>query len=153
MAATGADGCDDPVLSARLAAPARVLLVVAVALIDADGRVLLARRPPGKAMAGLWEFPGGKVAEGETPEAALVRELHEELGLDLSHACLAPLTFASHRYEDFHLLMPLYAARNWKGTPQPREGQELAWVRPNRLSEYPMPPADVPLVAMLRDLL
>jgi 8-oxo-dGTP diphosphatase len=138
---------------ALLAAPARVLLVVAGALIDADGRVLLARRPPGKAMAGLWEFPGGKVAPDETPEAALVRELKEELGLDLAHACLAPLTFASHRYPDFHLLMPLFAARNWKGTPVPREGQELAWVRPLKMSDYPMPPADVPLVAMLRDLL
>jgi 8-oxo-dGTP diphosphatase len=153
MAATEADGCDDPRLSALLAAPARVLLVVAGALIDADGRVLLARRPPGKAMAGLWEFPGGKVAPDETPEAALVRELKEELGLDLAHACLAPLTFASHRYPDFHLLMPLFAARNWKGTPVPREGQELAWVRPLKMSDYPMPPADVPLVAMLRDLL
>jgi len=153
MAATGAEGCDDPALSARLAAPARVVLVVAAALIDADGRVLLARRPPGKAMAGLWEFPGGKVAPDETPEAALVRELREELGLDLSHACLAPLTFASHRYDDFHLLMPLYAARNWKGMAQPREGQELAWVRVERLKDYPMPAADVPLVAALRDLL
>jgi 8-oxo-dGTP diphosphatase len=153
MAATEADGCDDPRLSALLAAPARVLLVVAGALIDADGRVLLARRPPGKAMPGLWEFPGGKVAPDETPEAALVRELKEELGLDLAHACLAPLTFASHRYPDFHLLMPLFAARNWKGTPVPREGQELAWVRPLKMSDYPMPPADVPLVAMLRDLL
>ncbi|MCA3263023.1 MAG: (deoxy)nucleoside triphosphate pyrophosphohydrolase [Telmatospirillum sp.] len=153
MAATEAEGCDDPRLSALLAAPARVLLVVAAALIDADGRVLLARRPPGKAMAGLWEFPGGKVAPNETPEAALIRELKEELGLDLAHACLAPLTFASHRYPDFHLLMPLFAARNWKGTPVPREGQELAWVRPLKMSDYPMPPADVPLVAMLRDLL
>jgi 8-oxo-dGTP diphosphatase len=153
MAATEAEGCDDPKLSASLAAPARVLLVVAAALIDADGRVLLARRPPGKSMAGLWEFPGGKVGDGETPEAALVRELKEELGLDLAHACLAPLTFASHRYPEFHLLMPLYAARNWKGTPSPREGQELAWVRPLKMSDYPMPPADLPLVAMLRDLL
>lgn len=153
MAATEAEGCDDPRLSALLAAPARVLLVVAAALIDADGRVLLARRPPGKAMAGLWEFPGGKVGPDETPEAALIRELKEELGLDLAHACLAPLTFASHRYPEFHLLMPLFAARNWKGTPVPREGQELAWVRPLKMSDYPMPPADVPLVAMLRDLL
>jgi 8-oxo-dGTP diphosphatase len=153
MAATEAEGCDDPRLSALLAAPARVLLVVAAALIDADGRVLLARRPPGKAMAGLWEFPGGKVGPDETPEAALVRELKEELGLDLAHACLAPLTFASHRYSDFHLLMPLFAARNWKGTPVPREGQELAWVRPLKMSDYAMPPADMPLVAMLRDLI
>ena len=153
MAATEAEGCDDPRLSALLAAPARVLLVVAAALIDADGRVLLARRPPGKAMAGLWEFPGGKVGPDETPEAALIRELKEELGLDLAHACLAPLTFASHRYSDFHLLMPLFAARNWKGTPVPREGQELAWVRPLKMSDYAMPPADIPLVAMLRDLI
>ena len=129
------------------------VLVVAVALIDADGRVLIAQRPEGKKLAGLWEFPGGKVGPDETPEAALVRELREELGLDLSHACLAPLTFASHRYDDFHLLMPLYAARNWKGMAQPREGQELAWVRVERLKDYPMPAADVPLVAALRDLL
>ncbi|MCA3265734.1 MAG: (deoxy)nucleoside triphosphate pyrophosphohydrolase [Azospirillum sp.] len=147
------EGCDDPALSAKLAAPARVVTVVAAALIDADGRVLLARRPPGKAMAGLWEFPGGKLHPDETPEAALTRELAEELGIDLRPACLAPLTFASHRYPDFHLLMPLYAARNWKGTPAPREGQELAWVRVEKLADYPMPPADVPLVAMLRDLL
>ncbi|MCA3248274.1 MAG: (deoxy)nucleoside triphosphate pyrophosphohydrolase [Azospirillum sp.] len=147
------EGCDDPALSAKLATPARVVTVVAAALIDADGRVLLARRPPGKAMAGLWEFPGGKLHPDETPEAALTRELAEELGIDLRPACLAPLTFASHRYPDFHLLMPLYAARNWKGTPAPREGQELAWVRVEKLADYPMPPADVPLVAMLRDLL
>ena len=147
------EGCDDPALSAKLAAPARVVTVVAAALIDADGRVLLARRPPGKAMAGLWEFPGGKLHPEETPEAALTRELSEELGIDLRPACLAPLTFASHRYPDFHLLMPLYAARNCKGTPAPREGQELAWVRVEKLADYPMPPADVPLVAMLRDLL
>lgn len=147
------EGCDDPALSAKLAAPARVVTVVAAALIDADGRVLLARRPPGKAMAGLWEFPGGKLHPDETPEAALTRELAEELGIDLRPACLAPLTFASHRYPDFHLLMPLYAARNWKGTPAPREGQELAWVHVEKLADYPMPPADVPLVAMLRDLL
>lgn len=153
MPTTEAEGCDDPALSAKLAAPARVVTVVAAALIDADGRVLLARRPPGKAMAGLWEFPGGKLNANETPEAALTRELAEELGIDLRPACLAPLTFASHRYPDFHLLMPLYAARNWKGTPAPREGQELAWVRVEKLAEYPMPPADVPLVAMLRDLL
>ncbi len=129
------------------------LLVAAVALIDADGRVLIAERPAGKPMAGLWEFPGGKVHAGETPEQALVRELAEELGIDTAERCLAPLTFASHRYEAFHLLMPLFACRNWRGTPTPQEGQRLAWVWPNRLRDYPMPPADEPLVAMLRDLL
>jgi 8-oxo-dGTP diphosphatase len=138
----------DPVLP-----PLPTILVAAVALVDADGRVLIARRPPGKSMAGLWEFPGGKVHEGETPEAALVRELKEELGIDTAGSCLAPFTFASHRYERFHLLMPLYLCRRWQGTPTPREGQELAWVRPMRLADYPMPPADVPLVAMLRDFL
>ena len=131
----------------------RVVLVAAVALIDADGRVLLARRPPGKSMAGLWEFPGGKVEPGETPEAALIRELHEELGIDTQAACLAPLTFASHGYESFHLLMPLFACRRWKGIVTPREGQDLAWVRPGELSRYPMPPADVPLIPILRDWL
>lgn len=141
------------------AAPARVgkaqpvVLVVAVALVDTDGRVLIARRPEGKPMAGLWEFPGGKVHDGETPEAALIRELREELGIDTRESCLAPLTFASHAYEDFHLLMPLYACRVWKGQPQARENQELKWVRPARLGDFPMPPADRPLVAMLRDLL
>ena len=130
-----------------------LVLVAAVALIDADGRVLLARRPQGKAMAGLWEFPGGKVHEGETPEAALIRELKEELGVDTAESCLAPFAFASHGYPDFHLLMPLYVCRRWTGTPAALEGQELAWVRPQRLAEYPMPPADRPLVAMLQDLL
>ena len=129
------------------------VLVVAVALIDADGRVLLQQRPPGKAMAGLWEFPGGKVQDGELPESALIRELREELGVDTEESCLAPFTFASHCYDDFHLLMPLYVCRIWKGTAAPREGQELAWVRPVRMADYPMPPADRPLVAMLRDLL
>jgi 8-oxo-dGTP diphosphatase len=129
-----------------------ILLVAAAALVDVDGRVLIARRPEGKRMAGLWEFPGGKVGDGETPEAALVRELEEELGIDTRESCLAPIAFASHRYDDFHLLMPLYACRVWKGTPSPREGQTLAWVRPARLSDYPMPPADAPLVALLRDL-
>lgn len=133
--------------------PGRVLLVTAVALIDADGRVLLAQRPEGKSLAGLWEFPGGKVEPGETPEAALIRELHEELGIDTWHSCLAPLTFASHSYDDFHLLMPLFACRRWQGMVQPREGQALAWVRPDRLRDYPMPPADEPLIPILRDWL
>ena len=130
-----------------------VVLVVAVALVDVDGRVLIAQRPEGKAMAGLWEFPGGKVDEGEAPEAALIRELQEEIGIDVTENCLAPLTFASHAYEAFHLLMPLYVCRVWEGTVTPREGQALKWVRPLDLRNYPMPPADVPLVAMLRDLL
>jgi len=127
----------------------KVVLVSAVALIDADGRILLAQRPPGKSMAGLWEFPGGKVEPGETPEAALIRELREELGIDTQTACLAPMTFASHAYADFHLLMPLFACRRWQGVPQPREGQALAWVRANALRSYPMPPADLPLIAAL----
>jgi 8-oxo-dGTP diphosphatase len=130
-----------------------VVLVAAVALLDVDGRVLIARRPAGKPMAGLWEFPGGKVAPGESPEAALIRELGEELGIDVAESCLAPFTFASHRYAEFHLLMPLYVCRVWDGTVTPLEGQELAWVRPARLNRYDMPPADVPLIAMLRDLL
>ena len=130
-----------------------MILVAACALIDAEGRVLLARRPEGKKMAGLWEFPGGKLDPGETPEAALVRELHEELGIDVSEACLAPFAFASHAYPGFHLLMPLYLCRRWQGTPAPREGQTLAWVRPQRLADYPMPPADKPLVPLLRDFL
>lgn len=129
------------------------VLVVAVALVDADGRVLIARRPQDKAMAGLWEFPGGKVKPGELPEAAVVRELKEELAIDITESCLAPLTFASHVYDDFHLMMPLYVCRVWKGTPTAKEGQEVKWVRPLRLADYPMPPADAPLVAMLRDLL
>jgi len=129
------------------------VLVSAVALIDRDGRVLLAQRPEGKSMAGLWEFPGGKVEPGETPEAALIRELHEELGIDTWESCLAPLTFASHAYEDFHLLMPLFACRKWQGDPHGREGQHLAWVRPQKLREYPMPPADLPLIPVLRDWL
>ena len=130
-----------------------IVLVSAVALIDADSRVLLARRPEGKAMAGLWEFPGGKVEDGETPEAALIRELHEELGIDTSASCLAPLAFASHTYDDFHLLMPLFACRRWKGSVTPREGQTLAWVRALDLAKYEMPPADVPLIPILRDWL
>ena len=129
------------------------VLVVAVALVDADDRVLIAKRPEGKTMAGLWEFPGGKVNPGELPETALVRELLEELGIDITESCLAPVTFASHLYDDFHLLMPLYVCRVWEGTVEAREGQELKWVRPVRLGDYDMPPADAPLVAMLRDLL
>jgi 8-oxo-dGTP diphosphatase len=131
----------------------RIVLVSAVALVDADGRVLLAQRPAGKPLAGLWEFPGGKVNPGETPETALIRELAEELGINVAASCLAPFTFASYSYPDFHLLMPLYVCRKWSGTPAAREGQRLAWVRPARLGDYPMPPADPPLVAMLRDLL
>jgi len=130
-----------------------LILVAAVVLVDTDGRVLLAQRPEGKQMAGLWEFPGGKVDPGETPEAALIRELREELGIDVAASCLAPFTFASHAYPDFHLLMPLYVCRRWSGIPMAREGQRLTWVRPARLAEYPMPPADKPLIAMLRDLL
>jgi 8-oxo-dGTP diphosphatase len=131
----------------------KLLLVVAVALIDADSRVLIAQRPQGKTLAGLWEFPGGKLDPGERPEAALIRELHEELGIEVKEACLAPLTFASHAYEDFHLLMPLYICRRWEGTVSAREGQTLAWVRANRLRDYPMPPADIPLIPHLIDLL
>ncbi|WP_436639509.1 (deoxy)nucleoside triphosphate pyrophosphohydrolase [Microbaculum sp. FT89] len=130
-----------------------LVLVAAVALVDVDGRVLIARRPTGKPMEGLWEFPGGKVEPGETPEDALTRELEEELGITVHDSCLAPLTFASHGYESFHLLMPLFVCRRWKGDVRPLEGQELAWVRPLRLGDYPMPPADLPLVPMLRDLL
>ena len=131
----------------------KTILVSAVALIDSEGRVLLAQRPEGKSMAGLWEFPGGKVEPGETPEAALVRELQEELGIDTWASCLAPLTFASHSYPDFHLLMPLFACRKWQGIPQAREGQRLAWVRSAALRDYPMPPADIPLIPILRDSL
>ncbi len=131
----------------------KLLLVVAVALIDTEGRVLLAQRPQGKSLAGLWEFPGGKVEQGETPEAALIRELAEELGIETKSSCLAPLTFASHSYDDFHLLMPLFACRRWTGIPAPREGQNLAWVRARDLRDYPMPPADIPLIPILRDWL
>ncbi len=130
-----------------------ILLVSAVALVDIDGRVLLAQRPEGKHLAGLWEFPGGKVHAGETPEEALIRELKEELDIDTDVRCLAPLTFASHSYPDFHLLMPLYVCRVWQGIVRPAEGQKLAWARVSELASYPMPPADLPLVAMLRDLL
>jgi 8-oxo-dGTP diphosphatase len=142
MAATEAEGPAKP-----------VVLVAAVALIDVDGRVLLAERPPGKHLAGTWEFPGGKVQDGETPEAALIRELDEELGIAVHESCLAPFTFASHSYENFHLLMPLYVCRKWNGIVSAREGQRLKWVRPAQFDDYPMPPADKPLVAMLRDLL
>ena len=131
----------------------KILTVAACALVDPDGRVLLAQRPEGKPMAGLWEFPGGKVETGETPEQTLIRELEEELGIVVKEACLAPLTFASHSYPDFHLLMPLYVCRRWDGTVTAMEGQKLTWVRPNRLRDYPMPPADVPLVAHLTTLL
>lgn len=134
-------------------APLPLVLVAAVALVDADGRVLIAKRPDGKPMAGLWEFPGGKVEDGERPELALIRELKEELDIDVTEACLAPLTFASHAYEKFHLLMPLYVCRRWKGMVSAREGQELKWVKPNRLRDHPMPPADEPLIPHLIDLL
>ncbi len=130
-----------------------LLLVVAVALVDADGRVLIAQRPAGKGMGGLWEFPGGKLEPGERPEEALIRELREELGIEVKAACLAPLTFASHPYETFHLLMPLYVCRRWDGTVQAREHQALKWVRPGALRDYPMPPADEPLIPALVDLL
>lgn len=129
----------------------RIVLVAAVALIDPDGRVLLAQRPEGKSLAGLWEFPGGKVEPGETPEAALIRELHEELGIETWTSCLAPLTFASHSYDDFHLLMPLFACRRWQGVPMPQEGQRLAWATAAELNKYPMPPADIPLIPVLRE--
>lgn len=131
----------------------RLVLVAAVALVDADGRILLTQRPEGKAMAGLWEFPGGKVEAGERPESALIRELDEELGITVKEACLAPLTFASHAYETFQLMMPLWVCRRWDGAPHGREGQALAWVRPMRLRDYPMPPADEPLIPILQELL
>ncbi|MCO4776157.1 MULTISPECIES: (deoxy)nucleoside triphosphate pyrophosphohydrolase [Lentibacter] len=131
----------------------KVVLVSAVALLDKDNRVLLAQRPKGKSMEGLWEFPGGKVEPGESPEGALVRELHEELGIETWNSCLAPLTFASHSYDDFHLLMPLFACRKWNGIVSPREGQALAWVHAEKLKDYPMPAADIPLIPILRDWL
>ncbi len=153
MPTTGPDsGCWDAPFSGA-GKDLKTVLVVAAALIDADGRVLIAQRPEGKSMAGLWEFPGGKVDDGELPETALVRELREELDIDLTETCLAPFTFASHAYEDFHLLMPLYLCRMWHGNPRPTEGQQLKWVPPVRLGDYAMPPADAPLVAMLRDYL
>lgn len=131
----------------------RLLLVVAVALIDPDGRVLISKRPAGKKLAGLWEFPGGKIEAGERPEIALIRELKEELGIDVTESCLAPLTFASHAYEDFHLLMPLYVCRRWKNQVHAREGQEIKWVRAKALRDHPMPPADIPLIPHLEELL
>jgi 8-oxo-dGTP diphosphatase len=131
----------------------KIVLVAAVALVDADGRVLISKRPEGKQFGGLWEFPGGKVEADERPEAALIRELKEELAIDVAESCLAPLTFASHSYDDFHLLMPLYVCRRWQGTVRGAEGQELAWVRPLRLRDYAMPPADIPLIPHLIDLL
>lgn len=154
MAATGAEarGCEGAPADIG-APPLPLVLVVAVALLDADDRILLARRPPGKPLAGLWEFPGGKVQDGENPETALCRELAEELGIDVRPTCLAPFTFVSHRYAEFHLLMPLYVCRRWNGTVTAREGQELKWVRAARLGDYEMPPADKPLVAMLQDYL
>ncbi|EKS30633.1 8-oxo-dGTP diphosphatase MutT [Afipia felis] len=134
-------------------ATTKLVFVVACALIDTDNRVLIAQRPEGKQLAGLWEFPGGKLEPGERPEPALIRELHEELGITVQESCLAPLTFASHAYETFHLLMPLYICRRWEGIATGREGQPLAWVRANRLRDYPMPPADIPLISHLTDLL
>ena len=144
----------DAIAMSQITSPAKpIILVSAVALIDRDGRVLLAQRPAGRSMAGLWEFPGGKVESGETPEAALIRELDEELGIDTAESCLAPLTFASHSYDNFHLLMPLFVCRKWNGTPQPKEGQNLKWVHAKDLREYPMPAADLPLIPILRDWL
>jgi 8-oxo-dGTP diphosphatase len=140
-------------MAAIAADPVPLLPVVCVALVDTDGRVLLQQRPPGKAMAGLWEFPGGKIKQGETPEAALIRELKEELGIDVAAACLAPFGFASHRYEQFHILLLLFICRRWQGIVAAHEGQSLAWVRSARLGDYAMPPADKPLVALLKDLL
>jgi len=130
-----------------------IVLVAAAAMVDVDGRVLIAKRPQGKQLAGLWEFPGGKVEAGETPEECLIRELEEELGVKVTHPCLAPFVFTSHSYDSFHLLMPLYLVRRWQGLPVAREHEAIAWVRPDKLSEYPMPPADEPLVAWLRDFL
>ncbi len=150
--AEGEDGCySASIPSPRAGLP--VVTVVAVALLDADGRILLAQRPAGKHLGGLWEFPGGKVEDGETPEAALIRELAEELGVDIRASCLAPLSFVSHSYESFHLLMPLYVCRQWRGKVTPQEGQKVAWVRAQHLRNYPMPPADEPLIPVLQDLL
>jgi 8-oxo-dGTP diphosphatase len=142
-----------PLATPEAAASLPILIVAACALVDADGRVLIAKRPPGKALAGLWEFPGGKLQPSEAPEACLIRELSEELGIAVESPCLAPLTFASHAYERFHLLMPLFICRKWQGIARPLEGQRLAWVRPGKLRDYPMPPADAPLIPPLIDLL
>ncbi|WP_339861444.1 8-oxo-dGTP diphosphatase MutT [Paremcibacter congregatus] len=142
-----------PDVPGRPTGPVDVLLVAAVIMIDIDGRILLAQRPEGKSMAGLWEFPGGKVEKGETPERALIRELNEELNIDVTEACLAPFVFASHTYEDFHLMMPMFLCRRWDGILTPREGQTLKWVKIQDLGTYPMPPADAPLLAMIRDFL
>lgn len=131
----------------------KIVLVVAAALVDSDGRVLIAQRPDGKQLAGQWEFPGGKVEDGETPETALIRELEEELGITVKQACLAPFVFASHTYENFHLIMPLYLIRRWDGEPEAREHKALKWVRPNDMRNYEMPPADLPLVAWLQDFI
>ena len=140
-------------MSGAIPAGKRLLLVAACALVDTDGRVLLAQRPEGKQLAGLWEFPGGKVEPGETPEQCIIRELQEEIGIETDVPCLAPLTFASHSYDDFHLLMPLFICRRFRGIAQPREGQALKWVRPKQMRDYPMPPADAPLIPFLIDLL
>lgn len=145
--------CYDAIDAPPPPAPGKIVYVVAVALVDRDGRVLLAQRPEGKKMAGLWEFPGGKIEPGETPEAALVRELHEELGIQTAEGCLAPLTFVSHRYDDFYLFMPLYVCRVWRGVVEALEHQNLAWVYPKDFGQYPMPPADIPLIPYLRELL
>lgn len=147
------DAPADPLALAPLGPDRPLVLVVAAALVDPDGRVLIAQRPPGKAMAGLWEFPGGKVHPQETPEAALIRELQEELGIETRPTCLSPIAFASHGYDGFHLLMPLYVCRTWRGHPSPREHSDLAWIRPVRIGDYAMPPADLPLIAQLRDAL
>lgn len=133
--------------------PDKIVYVVAVVLVDRDGRVLLAQRPPGKKMAGLWEFPGGKIEAGETPEAALVREIKEEMDIDTKESCLAPLTFVSHRYDDFHLFMPVFVCRVWKGMPVSKEGQSFSWVYPKDFDKYPMPPADIPLIPVIKELL
>ncbi len=144
--------CPDPP-GGRPQGPVDLMLVCAVVMMDIDGRILIAQRPKGKSMAGLWEFPGGKIERGETPERALIRELHEELNIDTTESCLAALTFASHSYDDFHLLMPVYVCRKWDGTLRAKEGQLLKWVTIEELKDYPMPPADLPLIAMIRDFL
>jgi 8-oxo-dGTP diphosphatase len=146
-------GCFDAIDAPPPPRPDKIVYVVAVALVDRDGRVLLAQRPEGKNLAGMWEFPGGKIEKGETPEAALIRELKEELGIDTAESCLAPLTFASHRYDDFHLFMPLYVCRVWRGSVTAHEHQSMTWVYPRDFNQYPMPPADIPLIPALQELL